>query len=198
MQPFSVDPIIATPPPPEPMSRKEARALGLKVYPSAFGCTRDGGRLRTTFRNQCVVCLEKERQQRATIAERARAQTLKTARAAILRELAAEQRKQAKAEEKAAKVAALRAEKEAAEKERRKAQRAANKAAAQEARKAAQKHQEGNPVGSPQLAPLCASEGLEVPPWEVVTAPAMQGCSVKQAPAVEAAPVDLDDLCPWD
>lgn len=198
MQPFSVDPVIATPPPPEPMSRKEARALGLKVYPSAYGCTRDGGRLRTTFRNQCVVCLEKERQQRATIAERARAQALKTARAVVLRELAAEQRQQAKAEEKAAKVAALRAEKEAAEKERRKAQRAANKAAAQELAKAAQEAPELAPVGSPQLAPQCASEGLEVPPWDEVTAPAMHRPPAGQGPTAEAEPADQDDRCPWD
>lgn len=180
------------------MSRKEARALGLKVYPSAYGCTKDGGRLRTTFRNQCVACLEKERQQKATIAERARAQALKTARTVVLRELAAEQRQQAKAEEKAAKVAALRAEKEAAEKERRKAQRAANKAAAQELAKAAQEAPEGCPMGSPQLAPQYAPEGPEVPPWEMVTAPAMQGCSVQQAPADEAEPAYQDDCCPWD
>lgn len=193
MQPFSVDPVIATPPPPEPMSRKEARALGLKVYPSTYGCTRDGGRLRTTFRNQCVVCLEKERQQRATIAERARAQALKTARAVVLRELAAEQRQQAKAEEKAAKQAALRAEKEAVEKERRRAQRAANRAAAQEAREAAQEHKEGSPVGSPQLAPQCALEGLEVPPWEVAGAPAAVLPHPEPAPAQS-----LTDSPPWD
>lgn len=192
MQPFFVDPDIATPPPPEPMSRKEARALGLKVYQSAFGCTRDGGHQRTTYRNQCVVCLEKERLQRATIAERARALTLKTARAAILRELAAEQRKQAKAEEKAAKVATLRAEKEAAEKERRKAQRAANKAAAQALCVAAQVPQESHPVGSPQLSPLCAPEGLEVPPWEVVSSPATVPCSVPVLPR------PLMDTPPWD
>ncbi|WP_022982008.1 hypothetical protein [Ideonella sp. B508-1] len=174
------------------MRRKEARALGLKVYQSAFGCTRDGGRLRTTFRNQCVVCLEKERQQRKAIADRAKAQTLKTARAGILRELAAEQRKQAKAEEKAAKLAALRAEKEAAERERRKAQRAANKAAAQALCVAAQEAQESSPVGSPQLVPPCAPEGLEVPPWEVVSAPAAVPCFVPVPPR------PLLDAPPWD
>lgn len=101
----------ATPPP--PMTRREARAAGLQAYPSFYLCQKDGTNLRTVARNQCVACSRREAEARRArdkvVAERARAQAMKEARAVVLRELAQEKKAAEEKERRRQKAAETRA-----------------------------------------------------------------------------------------
>jgi hypothetical protein len=214
-------PLNGQPLPPPPMTSKEARARGLKVFPSFARCRVDGTNLRTTARGLCVACQERGKAERKArdkaIADKVKAEVLKTARATVLRELEAEekqrQRDEAKARkdaDKAAARAAKRAEQEAQEKERRKQKAARTRAKNKAAKEAA------------AAAPAAQAEppALDTaPPWEEVSsAPAVQAFS-SAAPAPPPGPVagvpseapppwaefadcltfdDEDDLSPWD
>jgi septal ring factor EnvC (AmiA/AmiB activator) len=146
------------------MTSKEARALGLKVFPSYARCPKDGTNVRTTARGLCVACQEREKSQRQArdkaVADKVRAEVLKTARATVLRELEAEEKqrqrdadKARKDAEKAVARAQREADKEAQAKERRR-QKAANTRAKNKAAKEAT-----------SAAPATAPAAEVLPPW---------------------------------
>ena len=125
--------------PPLPMTSRQARAMGLKTFPSFARCSKDGTNIRRTLGGKCVACLE-----------RARAATLEAARRAVklteeqlqrqhLRELKAREAQHKREVEQARKDAARaqRAkDREEREKERRRLKAAATRAKNKAAREA--------------------------------------------------------------
>lgn len=194
--------IYGDPLPPLPMTRKEARALGLKTYPGQALCRKDGTNVRRTRDGQCVACLERakaeqEARERA-IREEERARVLKSVRAQVLRQLAAEERQRQREEEQARKEAE-KAAREAARQEQEKERR--QKAAETRARNKAAKEATGSASGAPAVDTL--------PPWGEVTSAAAPATMPAKVPAVvEVSPPwaefgeciageDEDDLAPW-
>lgn len=211
--------IYGEPLPPLPMTRKEARAQGLKTYPGQALCRRDGTNIRRTRDGQCVACLERtkaeqEARERA-IREEERARVLKSARAQVLRQLAAEERQRQREAEQARKEAeraTARAQRESEKKERRRQKAAATWARNKAAREAASAAPAKGPT-APQAAlastpSKAAASGLSpwsqvAPPWEDTPAgtPATAPALVEVAPPWEQFadfPSEEDDSAPWD
>lgn len=167
------------------MTSKEARARGLKVFPSFAHCRVDGTNLRTTARGLCVACQEREKADRKArdkaVADKVRAEVLKTARATVLRELEAEEKQRQRDEEKARKDtekaaarAAKQAQQEAQEKERRKQKAARTRAK----NKAAKEAEAAAPAARAETPALDTA-----PPWEEVSsAPAVLASSSEAPP----------------
>lgn len=196
--------IYGDPLPPLPMTRKEARALGLKTYPGQALCRKDGTNVRRTRDGQCVACLERAKAEQEAreqaIREEERARVLKSARAQVLRQLAAEERQRQREEERARKEAEKAAE-EAARQEREK-ERRQQKAAETRARNKADKE------GAREAPAVDA-----LPPWEGASSAAATAAMPAEAPAVVEGPSaaappwaefgeciagdDEDDLAPW-
>lgn len=151
------------------ITRKEAKAAGLKVHAWGACCSRCHTQHKFVKTGRCATCharnveVQKVRDQRLT--ERVRAEVLKGARATVLRELQAEEkqrtkeadkvrradeRAQAKADREAAKLAAQKT----AIADKAKATKKANEEAAEARRRAQQ-----------ELQPL-VEVALLVPPWD--------------------------------
>lgn len=135
---------------PLPMTRKEARAAGLKSFTALLACHRCGSRQRTVHAGVCCGCQEVEQRKRKALAEKVRERVLVYARAQVIRQLEREAREATKAAEKEAKAKQRTAAKEDAARQR----RAEARAAARAARKAATA-EERRPVDAP-----------DSPPWE--------------------------------
>jgi parvulin-like peptidyl-prolyl isomerase len=173
------------------MTSKEARALGLKVFPSFARCAKDGTNLRTTARGLCVACQESKKAERRArdkaIADKVRAEVLKTARAAVLREMEAEERQRQRDADKARKEterAAIRAQREA-EKEAQEKERRRQKAARTRAKNKAKREATSAATAAQVVAPLVDA----APPWdEATSAPSVPANSIA-APATTPAPV---------
>lgn len=154
---------------PLPISRLEARAAGLKVYTGGLRCPRNHTTGRSVFNGKCLGCVAHDRAALEVIKATVRAETLKTARARIVRGLARE----AKAAEAAKAKADRDKERATARAERAAGQKKAASKATREARKAAAEAAKG----------IAAAEGLAVlvspiqedfdslPPWDGEAAP---------------------------
>lgn len=151
--------------PPLPMTSTKARALGLTTFSSLSRCSVDGTNERTTHGRRCVACMSREKMDRQVrdqaIREKERERIMRTAKAAAMRELQAEERKRLREAEKARKAATRQAEKEAREKERKRALRALNAATKQTAIASSQFPVEAS------AAAVGARCDAEVPPWEL-------------------------------
>lgn len=147
---------------PPPLSRKEARAAGLKTFTSLLACRRCGSRQRTVHTSHCCGCAEVEQRRRKAQAERVRDQVLAYARSKVLRELDREARAAAKAAEKEAKAKDRQAAKLEAEK-RRKAEARAKSRAARLASAAIEPQTTEEDSSPPWDAP---SEGDCEAPWD--------------------------------
>jgi hypothetical protein len=148
---------------PLPMDRSEAKALGLKVYPSKAYCRRSSkhGNMRRVSNNKCVQCVELEarleQDLKATVMDRLTAQAERKVRKEMAA-LIADAERQARDIIKAAQRDAM---DKVRMQEKAKATRAANKAA-QEAKALAAATPSAEPV-EPVADALGASVG---PPWD--------------------------------
>jgi len=171
---------------PLPISRLEARAAGLKFYTAGPRCARSHGTGRLVFNGKCLGCIAHDRAALDAIKAAVRAETLKTAREKILRELAREAKAAAEA-----KAKADRAKERAAEKaERAAARKKAASKATREARTAAMEAAKGEGAAEGLAAPAPAPVldlSPQVPPWE-------------DEPAVLLHPIreEFDSLTPWE
>lgn len=158
---------------PYPMTNREAKAQGLKVFPSWTSCRKapKHGNLRLTTSNRCATCAQMEadikRDLRAKVGERLKAQADRQAMKRVAQALADAQRK--------AQAIIKAAEREAMDKvkmqERAKATREANKAksAAQAAAKALSTAPPTEPLtgGIGGLVEAVGGSGLVDPcPWD--------------------------------
>lgn len=133
--------------PPLPMTRREARAAGLKTFTAALACRLCRSKQRTVHTGACCGCAEVEKRKLKALAEKVREKVLVSARAQVLRQLASEAREAAKAADKAARAQQRAAAKEQATKERKAAARAAARVARQTSAK--EDHQAGQVLDSP-------------------------------------------------
>ncbi|TAK83328.1 MAG: hypothetical protein EPO09_21290 [Aquabacterium sp.] len=152
-----------------PMTRTEAKAQGLKVYPSQYHCSRSAkhGALRLVSSNKCVQCDELERSiekdLRAKFMDKLKAEAERKALKKVS-VILADAHKQAadiiKAAQKEAMDRAKMLEKAKATREARKAQAAASQA------------------GAPKVEVVTQPEGpqaIEVPPWDEPSTEAQEG-----------------------
>lgn len=154
---------------PLPVSRLEARAAGLKVYTAGLLCPRNHTTGRSVFNGKCLGCVAHDRVALEVIKATVRAETLKTAKAQIVRELARE----AKAAE-AAKAKGDRAKERAtARAERTAARMKAASKATREAKKAAAEAAKGSAAGESLvvIVPPIQEDFDSLPPWDDEAAP---------------------------
>ncbi|NML15591.1 hypothetical protein [Azohydromonas caseinilytica] len=161
--------------PPLPMTSREARARGLKTFPSLALCRLDGTRERTTARGLCVACLVREKAAREARDLAMLAKGRQEGKALALRELEAEQRRQQQeaeraqqAAEKAAAREAAMAETEAgrkAQEKQRQQQREDAEAAAIRGRREAAAERFHERQRRQREAQAAAPAGEALPPW---------------------------------
>ena len=165
-----------------PMDLKQAKALGLKLYPSRAYCRRSPqhGRLRMVSSNECATCAELE----ANLMKELRTSAMDKLRAEVERKVRREMKTLIADAEKQAQDILKAAQREAMNKakqlEKARATRAANKAAKEAAALAA-----ATPSAEPVEPVVGALEASVGPPWE----------GLEDSPEASASGLDV---APWD
>ena len=149
------------------MTRKEARAAGLKVFSWDMTCRRCHTREKDTRTAACAGCAARDRQAPKDAEERGKARALQRAMAQASRMIAAEERRKAKDRERAA----AQATREAAKAARAEAVRKAKAAATREAKRQ-QQAAAAQAVAQDAQAEQVAQDAPQVAPWEEQGPPA--------------------------
>lgn len=135
-----------------PMSRPEAKAQGLKVFPAWAPCSKSSkhGNLRLTASNRCVKCVELEQSFEADL----RAKAMDTIKAAVMRELRREMKNEIAKAHREAKAIVQAAERESKSLKKVQAGRQATRAAQQ------------GPARPPAAPPAACISSDESAPWD--------------------------------